>query len=72
MTAILILLAVLSAITICLYSLLAVWLWQQHNVWCRVGAGAAIVAALCLVAVWILLYCLRDALPAFPIMVSAL
>ena len=49
-----ILLAVLSLISIGLSVWLAVWLWRQGGRLNKIGSTAAIGAAVCLVALWLL------------------
>ena len=58
-----ILLAVLSLISIGLSVWLAVWLWRQGGRLNKIGSTAAIGAAVCLVALWLLVGYLFYVLP---------
>ena len=58
-----ILLAVLSLISIGLSVWLAVWLWRQGGRLNKIGSTAAIGAAVCLVARWLLVGYLFYVLP---------
>lgn len=54
MNGVIILLVVLTVITLGLCIWLSVWLWRQKGILNRIGAAAAVVAAVCLIAVWML------------------
>lgn len=60
MTAVVVLFAVLSVITIALAVWLACRFWREKGVWNVIAAVASIVVAVCIIAIWVLAWRLQD------------
>lgn len=60
MTAVVVLFAVLSVITIALAVWLACWFGRKEGVWNVIAAVASIVVAVCIIAIWVLAWRLQD------------
>ncbi len=60
MTAVVVLFAVLSVITIALAVRLAYWFWKKEGVWNVIAAVATLVVAVCIIAIWVLAWRLQD------------
>lgn len=60
MTAIIILFAVLSVITIALAIALTCWFWKQEGVLNTIAVVSTIVVIACIIAIWLLAWQLQD------------